>query len=242
VFRIRADLLLVARGLFETRAKAQAAIEAGHVKVDGKVVTKAAQPIDENAEILSAPAHPYVSRGGVKLAAALDRFSVDPQGKVCLDVGASTGGFTDVLLSRGAHKVYAVDVGTDQLHASLRGRPEVVAMEGTDIRTIKSERFSEPPQLIAVDVSFISLKHVLPAITVLAAPRATLIALVKPQFEAGRHAVRKGVVRDAAIHTQVCEEIAARTRELGWSVKGVIESPIAGGEGNREFLLCAERV
>lgn len=239
--RVRADRLLVSRGLFDTRARAQAAIEAGRVKVDGVIVTKASQPVPENAEVEASAAHPFVSRGGVKLAAALEHFHVDPRGKVCLDVGASTGGFTDALLRAGARLVYAVDVGTEQLHPSLRGRDDVRVFENTDVRNLDAVQMPERPQLIVIDVSFISIKLVLPAVTALAAPRAILIALVKPQFEAGRKAVGKGVVRDPAIHAAVCEEIAAFAASLGWSVSGVIESPIEGGEGNREFLLCAER-
>lgn len=237
----RADRVLVARGLFASRTAAQAAIEAGLVTADGVVVQKASQTIAPDARIEAAPAHPYVSRGGLKLAAALDHFAVEPRGEVCLDVGASTGGFTDVLLRRGARLVYAVDVGTRQLHDTLRGREDVVAMENTDIRTLAADRLPDRPGLIVTDVSFISLKLILPAITSLAAPRATLIALIKPQFEAGRKAVVKGVVRDAAIHAAVCADVTAAARELGWTVRGVIDSPIEGGHGNREFLLCADR-
>ena len=158
------------------------------------------------------PAHPYVSRGGVKLAAALDHFGFDPRGRVCLDVGASTGGFTQVLLERGARKVYAVDVGRGQLHESLRARPEVVALEETDIRTLSPARFDEPPDLVTVDVSFISLKLVLPPALALAKAPAQLVALIKPQFEAGRAALKKGVVRDPAVHAAVCDDIAGLRR------------------------------
>ncbi|HET9616605.1 MAG TPA: TlyA family RNA methyltransferase [Pseudolabrys sp.] len=239
--RLRADRLLVERGLFDSRAKAQAAIEAGLVTANGATVRKAAEEIARDAELKASPAHPYVSRGGVKLAAALDHFAIDPQGLVCLDVGASTGGFTEVLVRRGARRVHAVDVGKAQLHASLRGRPEIVSLEETDIRMLPASAFAEPPRLVTIDVSFISLKQVLPAVTALAAPAATLVALVKPQFEAGRERVKKGVVRDAAVHKSVCDDVAAVAASLGWRVLGIIPSPIAGGDGNAEFLLAATR-
>ena len=239
--RLRADRLLVERGLFDSRAKAQAAIEAGLVTANGATVRKPAEEIARDAELKASPAHPYVSRGGVKLAAALDHFAIDPHDRVCLDVGASTGGFTQVLVRRGARRVHAVDVGKAQLHASLRGRPEIVSLEATDIRTLPASAFAEPPRLVTIDVSFISLKQVLPAVTALAAPAATLVALVKPQFEAGRERVKKGVVRDAAVHTSVCDDVAAVAASLGWRVLGIIPSPIAGGDGNAEFLLAATR-
>jgi len=239
--RMRADRLLVTRGLFDSRAKAQAAIEAGLVEADGIVVRKASEEIAHDAALKATPAHPYVSRGGVKLAAALDRFGIDPKGRVCLDVGASTGGFTQVLAERGAKRIYAVDVGRSQLHDSLRGRDAIVSLEQTDIRTLPAATFAEAPGLVTIDVSFISLKQVLPAVTALAAREATLVALIKPQFEAGRDKVKKGVVRDAAVHRAVCDDIVATAAALGWRVAGVIPSPIAGGDGNAEFLLAAER-
>jgi len=239
--RLRADRLLVERGLFDSRAKAQAAIEAGLVTANGATVRKAAEEIARDAAIEASPVHPYVSRGGVKLAAALDHFVIDPKDRICLDVGASTGGFTEVLVRRGARRVHAVDVGKAQLHASLRGRPEIVSLEATDIRTLPASAFAEPPRLVTIDVSFISLKQVLPAVTALAAPAATLVALVKPQFEAGRERVKKGVVRDAAVHKSVCDDVAAVAASLGWRVLGIIPSPIAGGDGNAEFLLAATR-
>ena len=240
--RMRADRLLVERGLFDSRAKAQAAIAAGLVAANGATVRKASEEIARDAELKASPAHPYVSRGGVKLAAALDSFKIDPRDRVCLDVGASTGGFTEVLLARGAKRVTAVDVGRAQLHDSLRGRPEVVSLEATDIRTLPAATFVEPPSLVVIDVSFISLKQVLPAITALAAKPAQLVALIKPQFEAGRDRVKKGVVRDAAVHQAVCDDIVAAAAALGWRVLGVMPSPIAGGDGNAEFLLAAEFV
>ena len=239
--RQRADRLLVERGLFDSRAKAQAAIEAGFVSADGAVVRKASEEIATDAVIDAAPAHPYVSRGGLKLAAALDQFGFDPKGRVCLDVGASTGGFTEVLLARGADRVYAVDVGRGQLHESLRARPEVVSLEETDIRTLSPASLAPKPSFVTVDVSFISLKLVLPAALALAAGPAELVALIKPQFEAGRAAVKKGVVRDEAVRKAVCNDMAAFVASLGWRVLGVIPSPIAGGDGNVEFLLGARR-
>jgi 23S rRNA (cytidine1920-2'-O)/16S rRNA (cytidine1409-2'-O)-methyltransferase len=239
--RLRADRLLVERGLFDSRAKAQAAIEAGLVSANDAVVRKASEEIAVDAALRASPAHPYVSRGGLKLAAALDHFKFDPQGRVCLDVGASTGGFTQVLLERGAKRVYAVDVGHGQLHDSLRARPEVVSFESTDIRACTPARFREKPNLVTADVSFISLKLVLPAALKVVAHRMQVVALIKPQFEAGPARVKKGVVRDAAVHAAVCADISAFVAALGWRVHGIIPSPIAGGDGNAEFLLGAER-
>ena len=239
--RQRIDRLLVERGLFESRTKAQAAIEAGLVTVDGRIAAKASEEIAADATLRASAAHPYVSRGGVKLAAALDHFHVDPKGRVCLDIGASTGGFTHVLLERGATRIYAVDVGHGQLHESLRKRPEVVSLEDTDIRTLSAARFSELPDLVTVDVSFISLKPVLPPALMLAKQTAQLVVLIKPQFEAGRSAAKKGIVRDPTVHTAVCDDISEFVASLGWRVLGVIPSPIEGGDGNMEFLLGAAR-
>jgi 23S rRNA (cytidine1920-2'-O)/16S rRNA (cytidine1409-2'-O)-methyltransferase len=237
----RIDRLLVERGLFDSRAKAQAAIAAGLVTANAAPVRKASEEIAVDAALTAAPAHPYVSRGGVKLAAALDHFKFDPQGRICLDVGASTGGFTQVLLERGAERVYAVDVGHGQLHESLRGNAAIVSLEQTDIRTLAHDRFDEPPDLVTVDVSFISLKLVLPAALALAKTPAQLIALIKPQFEAGRAAGKKGIVRDPAVHAAVCDDISAFVASRGWRVLGIIPSPIAGGDGNTEFLLGAAK-
>jgi 23S rRNA (cytidine1920-2'-O)/16S rRNA (cytidine1409-2'-O)-methyltransferase len=239
--RQRADRLLVERGLFDSRTRAQAAIAAGLVTADGLPVRKASDAISIEAAIEAAPAHPYVSRGGVKLAAALDHFHVDVAGRVCLDVGASTGGFTEVLVARGARRVYAVDVGRDQLHPRLRGRSEIVPIEQTDIRTLDPSRLKEPPDFAAVDVSFISLKQIAPAIGKLLQPRAQMVVLIKPQFEAGRRAVKKGVVRDAAVHEAVCDDVAAFLVAQGWRVGGRMPSPILGGDGNAEFLVEAAR-
>ena len=237
----RIDRLLVERGLFDSRAKAQAAIAAGRVTANAEPVRKASEEIAVDAALSATPAHPYVSRGGVKLAAVLDHFGFNPKGRVCLDVGASTGGFTQVLLERGARRVYAIDVGRGQLHESLRGRPEVISFEETDIRACTPARFRETPNLVTVDVSFISLKLVLPPALKLVAHRTQLVALIKPQFEVGPPKVKKGVVRDPVLHTVVCENISAFVTGLGWRVVGIIPSPIAGGDGNAEFLLGAVR-
>jgi 23S rRNA (cytidine1920-2'-O)/16S rRNA (cytidine1409-2'-O)-methyltransferase len=239
--RERADRLLVARGLFESRARAQAAIAAGLVTADGVPVRKASEAISSAAVIAAEPEHPYVSRGGVKLAAALDQFHLDVTGCTCLDVGASTGGFTEVLILRGARRVYAIDVGHDQLHPRLRGRDDIVSMEETDIRTLDPARLAEAPDFATVDVSFISLKLVVPAVGKILKARATLVALIKPQFEAGRRDVRKGVVRDAAIHTAVCDDVGAFLTALGWRVGGIAPAAIPGGDGNREFFIEAQR-
>ncbi|HZP71149.1 MAG TPA: TlyA family RNA methyltransferase [Pseudolabrys sp.] len=237
--RQRADRVLVARGLFDSRAKAQAAIEAGLVTADSRAVRKASEEIPLDAVLHARAPHPYVSRGGVKLAAALDHFGFDPKGRVCLDVGASTGGFTQALLQHGALRVYAVDVGHGQLHQRLRSRPEVTSFEGTDIRTLSPDRLDEAPDVITVDVSFISLRLALPPALALARTPAWLVALIKPQFEAGPTAVKKGIVRDRAVHAAICDDMAGFVRSLGWRVVGTLQSPIEGGDGNVEFLLGA---
>ncbi|MFZ3180764.1 MAG: TlyA family RNA methyltransferase [Methylocystis silviterrae] len=235
----RADTALHARGLFESRAKAREAIEAGLVSVDGRIVKKPSEPVAADAHIVARAAYPWVSRGGVKLAHALEQFGVDPHGRFCLDVGASTGGFTDVLLTRGARHVVAVDVGHGQLHARLLGDPRVTSLEGQDARTLPPAHLTEAPSLIVIDASFISLAALLPKVLSLAAPRADLVVLIKPQFEAGRGAVKKGVVRDEKIHAQVCARIEGEIEALGWRISGVVPSPIEGGDGNREFLVNA---
>lgn len=238
----RADQMLVARGLFESRAQAQAAIAAGLVSADGAPVRKASEMLDGAASIEAQAPHPYVSRGGLKLAAALEAFGFDPAGRLCLDVGASTGGFTDLLLRRGAAHVTAVDVGRDQLHASLRRHPRVTSLEGQDIRTLPAAALPAAPGLACIDVSFISLRLVLPAVAGLLSPDGRLAALVKPQFEAGRAALKKGVVRDEGVHRQICEDLAGVLAGLGFDVQGPIASPIEGGDGNREFLLGGRRL
>jgi 23S rRNA (cytidine1920-2'-O)/16S rRNA (cytidine1409-2'-O)-methyltransferase len=239
--RERADLVLVERGLFESRAKAQEAIAAGLVRVEGKPLRKASMLVEPQAQIEAAAPYPYVSRGGMKLAHALSHFGFDPAGKLCLDIGASTGGFIDVLLRRRARRIYGVDVGHGQLHRSIAARPEVVAMEGTDARSLAASMFEAPPELVTCDVSFISLKLVLPHVLPLASADATLVALIKPQFEAGARDLKKGILRDQARREEICGDIARFVESLGWRVAGVVASPIEGGDGNREFLLGAER-
>lgn len=237
----RADLVLVERGLFESRAKARAAIEAGLVKVDGVALKKPSEPVRDDAQIEAQAPHPWVSRAGLKLVGGLDHFGTQAQGRICMDVGSSTGGFTQVLLSRGAIKVYAVDVGREQLHATLRKDPRVVVMESTDGRHLTRALVPDAPSLIVCDASFISLQLVLPVPLSLAAEGAELIALIKPQFEAGPERVKKGIVRDAAVHDEVCNTIRTFIEAQGWRVSGITPSPIEGGDGNREFLLHATK-
>ena len=241
VKRERADRLLVARGLFESRAQAQAAIAAGQVTADGSLIRKPSDAISSCAVIAAQPARPYVSRGAIKLAAALESFSLEIAGRVCLDVGSSTGGFTEILLARDARHVYAIDVGRDQLHPRLQGHPHVTSIEQTDIRKVRPSHFTEPADFAAIDVSFISLKLVLPHVGCLLKPSATLLALIKPQFEVGRHRVKKGIVRDPTIQAAVCDDIAHLLAGLGWRIGGRIPSPILGGDGNREFFIEARR-
>ena len=237
----RADVALVARGLFESRAMAQAAIAAGLVSADGTMVRKASAPLRADAVVEASRPHPWVSRGGVKLAAALDAFRIDPAGRVGLDVGASTGGFTHVLLDRGASLVHAIDVGTAQLHDLLRADSRVLSREGCDIPSLAAGELVPEPSLVVVDVSFIPLRLVLPALSALATEAADLVVLVKPQFEAGRGQARKGIVRDPAVHAAICDQARVDVTEAGWAVTGLIPSPIAGGDGNSEFLLGATR-
>jgi 23S rRNA (cytidine1920-2'-O)/16S rRNA (cytidine1409-2'-O)-methyltransferase len=239
--RHRADVILVELGHFPSRARAQAAIEAGLVSVDGTPLRKASAEIDPSARIEAREAHPWVSRGGVKLQAALDSFHLDPSGLDCLDVGASTGGFTDVLLSRGARRVYAIDVGRGQLDARLRENKQVSVHEGLDARKLTGDLFEAPPAAVVCDVSFISLRLVLPHVLPIAAARAWLVALIKPQFEAGREYLVKGAVKDPAVHSQVCEAVRLCAKALGWSSLGIIPSPIPGGDGAKEFLFGARR-
>jgi 23S rRNA (cytidine1920-2'-O)/16S rRNA (cytidine1409-2'-O)-methyltransferase len=239
--RKRIDTLLVERGLFESRARARAAIEAGLVVANDRQVAKPSETIPADAVLQAQPAHPYVSRGGVKLAGALERYPIDIEGHVCLDVGASTGGFTEVLLASGASLVFAVDVGHDQLHHSLRGHPKIVSMEQTDIRKYEGKRLPARPDVVTIDVSFISLKHVLPVALALAAAPMRLLALIKPQFEAqGQHG-KGGVIRDAAVHSRVCDDIASFAASLGCTEIKVFPSSISGGDGNAEFFLGARR-
>jgi 23S rRNA (cytidine1920-2'-O)/16S rRNA (cytidine1409-2'-O)-methyltransferase len=239
--RKRADLLLVERGLFESRARAQAAIEAGLVTANGKQVVKASENIPADAVLQAQPAHPYVSRGGVKLAGALERYPLDIEDHICLDVGASTGGFTEVLLANGAAIVFAIDVGKSQLHPSLQGHPKIVSMEETDIRGFEGRRLPQRPDIVVIDVSFISLKAVLPVALSLAAAPTSLLALIKPQFEAARKHSKRGIIRDAAVHREVCDDIAAFVASLGCRDIEVFPSSIAGGDGNLEFFIGARR-
>jgi 23S rRNA (cytidine1920-2'-O)/16S rRNA (cytidine1409-2'-O)-methyltransferase len=241
VARKRADLLLVERGLFESRAKARAAIEAGGVSADGRTVGKPSEALDEAAEIVAEPAHPWVGRGALKLVHALDLWPIAVAGRVVLDVGASTGGFTQVALARGAARVYAVDVGRGQLHPSLAGDPRVVSLEGLDARALTAELVPEPPGLIVTDVSFIGLAKALPAALALAAADADLVALVKPQFEVGPERVGKGgLVKDAAARAEALAGVRAFLETAGWRIDAAAQSPIAGGDGNLEWLLWAQ--
>ncbi|GAB4155309.1 MAG: TlyA family rRNA (cytidine-2'-O)-methyltransferase [Sphingomonadales bacterium] len=242
--KMRADQLLVARGLADSRSRAQALIMAGQVLTGDQPVRKAGDMLAADAPLsLRGQDHPWVSRGGLKLEHGLAHFGWDAQGAVVLDVGASTGGFTQVALAHGAAKVYAVDVGHGQLAWSLRNDPRVVVLERINARYLTVEQIPEPVDLIVCDASFISLKTVLPAALALTRPKARLLALIKPQFEAGRDAVGKGgVVRDAAVHDAVCADIAAWLDGLaGWRVLGLCTSPITGPQGNVEYLIAAEK-
>jgi 23S rRNA (cytidine1920-2'-O)/16S rRNA (cytidine1409-2'-O)-methyltransferase len=239
--RKRADILLVERGFFSSRARAQAAIAAGLVSVDGVALKKASEEVAGDAPIEAEAAHPWASRGGVKLAAGLDAFGLDPSGLVCLDVGASTGGFTDVLLARGAAKAIALDVGHGQLDPRLASDPRVRSLEGVDARDLTAEMLGEPPEVIVLDVSFISQRLVLPHVLKLAAKRAWLVSLVKPQFELSRSELVKGRVRSEAALELACEGVRAAVEREGWTVLGLILSPVLGGAGAREFLIGARR-
>ena len=241
--KLRADQLLVDRGLAESRTRAQALILAGLVFAGDRRVEKAGQSVsyDQPIEVRGRD-HPWVSRGGVKLAHGLDAFGWTVAGAVAIDVGSSTGGFTDVLLSRGAARVYAVDSGTNQLAWKLRQDPRVVVLEQLSARLLTPAHVPEPVDLVVCDASFIGLAKVLEVPLGFAKPEARLLALVKPQFEAGRAEVGKGgVVRDPAVHARVCEEVRAWAEGQGWTVEGIVESPITGPEGNKEFLLGARR-
>jgi len=237
----RADQLLVERGLVESRARAQALILAGHVYSGERKIDKAGQALDHEAALeVRGRDHPWVSRGGIKLAHGLSHFGWDARGAVAIDVGSSTGGFTDVLLANGAERVYAVDSGTNQLAWKLRQDGRVVVLERTSARILTPDHIPEPVDLIVCDASFISLTKVLERPLQFARPGARLMALIKPQFEAGREEVGKGgVVRDPAIHARVCREVEAWLTEKGWAVQGTVRSPITGPEGNVEFLIAA---
>ena len=238
----RADVLLVERGFFESRAKARAAIEAGGVTADGRRVAKASEALDEASEIVAEAAHPWVGRGALKLLYALERWPIEVAGRVALDVGASTGGFTEVCLARGAARVYAVDVGRGQLHRSLAADARVVDLQATDVRSLTREQVPEPPGLVVADVSFIGLAKALPAALALAADGADLVALVKPQFEVGPARVGKGgVVKDPAARAEAAAQVRAFLEGAGWAVQAMTQSPVSGAEGNREALLWAKK-
>lgn len=236
--RQRVDAALVERGLATSRGRAQALIASGLATVNGMVITKASQKVGpEDALQVLGEVVPYVSRGGLKLAKALDAFGVSVTGLVCADVGASTGGFTDVLLQRGARRVYAIDVGTDQLHEKLRRDGRVTSMEHVNARALNRSMFPEPPSLAVMDVSFISIRLILPALFETLGAEGRVISLVKPQFEAGRQDVgKRGVVAKPEVHRRVLSEIVDFAPTLGWRVRALEYSPIAGGDGNLEFL------
>src|SRR5438309_5786611 len=239
--RKRADILLVERGLFDSRARAQAAIEAGLVTANDKTVMKASETVAADANLQAQPAHPFVSRGGVKLAGALETYPIEIEDHVCLDVGASTGGFTEVLLANGAAIVFAIDVGRGQLHSSLRDNPKIVSMEETDIRKLEGKRLPARPDIVVIDVSFISLKAVLPVALSLAAAPMQLLALIKPQYEAERKYSKHGIIRNAMVHQEICDDVTAFATSLGCTDIQVFPSSIKGGDGNIEFFLGARR-
>lgn len=242
--KIRLDQLLVDRGLADSRTKAQALVMAGLVYGTDRRFDKPGAQIAADTEIsVKGKDHPWVSRGGQKLAKGIDHFNIDPTGLICLDLGASTGGFTDVLLTNGAAKVYAIDVGQGQLDWKLRTDDRVVVLEKTNARHLTADQVPDPIDLIVCDVSFIGLEKVLPPAMALAKPGARLVALIKPQFQAGPGLVGKGgVVRDPAVHQAVCDEVEAFVAgDCGWTVLGITPSPIKGPEGNIEFLIGAER-
>jgi len=236
--RVRLDQLVADRGLAPSRERARALILAGQVTVDGRLTTKAGTQVDPEADVaVVAPDHPYVGRGGLKLAHALDAFGIQVAGREALDIGASTGGFTDVLLQRGAVRVVALDVGHGQLDWTLRNDPRVVILERFNARRLTPADLPGPVDLVAIDVSFISLRQILPVVPPLLRPGADVVALVKPQFEAGRAEVRKGIIRDAAVHARVVEEVAAAAAAVGWVRVASATSPVTGQKGNVEFLL-----
>jgi 23S rRNA (cytidine1920-2'-O)/16S rRNA (cytidine1409-2'-O)-methyltransferase len=237
--KTRLDLLLVERGLAGSREKAQALIMAGEVMIGGQKAAKPGQTVDEDASIEVRARPPYVSRGGLKLAAALREFAIDVAGKVCLDIGSSTGGFTDALIQAGAARVHAVDVGAGQLDWKLRNDPRVVIHEGINARELRFDDIGEPAALIVCDVSFISVTLILPALPPLIQNDGQMVILIKPQFEVGKGQVGKGgIVREPALHQAACERVERAVRELGFETR-IMESPILGAEGNREFLLHA---
>jgi 23S rRNA (cytidine1920-2'-O)/16S rRNA (cytidine1409-2'-O)-methyltransferase len=237
--KTRLDIVLVDRGLAPSRERARALILGGHVTVDGQVVSKAGAPVKPDAHVdLATPDHPYVGRGGLKLAGALDAFAVDPRGRRALDVGASTGGFTDVLLQRGAASVIAIDVGRGQLDWRLRSDPRVLVHEGVNARLLTADDVPHPVSLVTIDVAFISLRHILPALPPFLAPAAEVIALVKPQFEAGREEVGKhGIVSDPAVHEAVIARVTGAAAACGLARIAMAPAAITGATGNQEFFL-----
>jgi 23S rRNA (cytidine1920-2'-O)/16S rRNA (cytidine1409-2'-O)-methyltransferase len=238
--RKRADILLVEQGFFDSRAKARAAIEAGGVKADGRVVAKASEALDETAVLEAQAAHPWVGRGALKLVHALDLWPVPVAGRIAVDIGASTGGFTQVLLSRDVARVYAVDVGRGQLHPKVAGDPRVIELSGVDARALDADLIDIAPDLLVSDVSFISLEKALPAVLELAKAGADLIALVKPQFEVGRGNVGKGgLVKDPQACLDTVAAIADFLERSGWRVRETVQSPVLGGEGQVEYLIWA---
>jgi len=238
--RKRADILLVETGLFETRAKARAAIEAGLITADGKTVSKPSEQLEHTVVLDGRPPHPWVGRGALKLVHALDLWPITVAGRIALDVGASTGGFTEVLLERGAEKVYAVDVGREQLHPRLAHHGRVVDLSGVDARVLDEGYLDDTPDLVVCDVSFISVEKCLPVALNLAAPGADLVSLIKPQFEAGRERVGKGgLVKDPATIADCIASVSAFIEASGWTIKGLAQSPITGGDGQVEHLIWA---
>ncbi len=239
----RLDRLLARRGLFASREQARRAIMAGRVRLAGRPADKPGTPVPVDAELdVIGPPRRFVSRGGEKLEHALDHFAIEPDGWVCMDVGASTGGFTDCLLQRGARRVYAIDVGRGQLDQRLRQDARVVVMEGVNARHLEPRALPEPVRLATVDVSFISLAKLVPALHPLLEPGGLLLPLIKPQFEAGRREVGKGgVVRDDAVRRRVIREVAANLAAIGFELKGIVDSPVHGAKGNREAFACLER-
>jgi 23S rRNA (cytidine1920-2'-O)/16S rRNA (cytidine1409-2'-O)-methyltransferase len=236
--RVRLDQLLLDRRLVPSRERARALVIAGQVSVDGRPVTKAGAAVDPRADVaLMAPDHPYVGRGGLKLAHALDTFHIAVDGRECLDIGASTGGFTDVMLQRGATRVVALDVGHGQLDWALRNDPRVVVLEHMNARGLTPSVLPSAVDLVTIDVSFISLARILPVVPPLLRPGADIVTLVKPQFEAGRSEVRKGVIRDPAVHERVVDEVIAAGAEVGLTRVASTPSPVTGQKGNIEFLI-----
>lgn len=235
--RVRLDKVLTDRGLAETRTRAQALIMAGRVTVDGAVVNKAGTPVSETAVLAVTANMPYVSRGGLKLEAALNGLHASPEGKICMDIGASTGGFTDCMLQEGALKVYAFDVGHGQLHWKLRNDPRVINTEGVNFRHLDPASLKEPVEFVTIDVSFISLDKILPVAAQCLLPGGEILAMVKPQFEAERHEIKKGVVRDEGARVRAIKKIRTLAQQLGLTIVGGMDSPVKGPEGNVEHFL-----